>query len=182
MEWSLANGASDIYAWLLLDCVCMCVFLIHMCEYIYIPGGGNHLDGNQWPSFLPLGEIFNELKEMPVTFSPLLLFSFYRTNSHPLRIFIVSFCSSLLYPLPSLFSLSYTMEQWKSFLYPTHHKPVTINSIYVCLNWKVCKEHAHHPLVRAHTRTVRRKRACTYFPPTHTHRHTHLISSIFSIT
>lgn len=155
-----------------------CVFLIHMCANIYIPVGGNHLDGNQWPSFLPLAEIFNELKEMPVTFAPLPFSSFYRTNSRPLRLFIVSLFSSPLLPLPSLFSLCYTVERWKSFLYPTHHRPVTINSIYVCLNWKVCKEHAHHPLVRACTHTHRHGQCivCVNVFPAHTHTGTHIWS------
>lgn len=132
----------------------------------------------------PLTEILNQFKVMPSISSRLtfLICSSSSSFSPPftglthlptLSLYLLVFFLSLSSPLPSLLSLCYTVEQWKSFLYPTHHRPVTINSIYVCLNWKACEEHGHRPCVRG---------ANAHVFPAHTRGHTHLIPSIFSIT
>lgn len=142
----------------------------------------------------PLTEIPQQFKVMTITYSLPLLSLFSSTPplllplpdslTRPLCLFILPSFFPTLLPLPSLFSLCYTVERWKSFLYPTHHSPVTINSIYVCLNQRVCEQHGHCP--RAHTSAHAHIHINMHVFPTHphtrTHTHTHLISSIFSIT
>lgn len=151
----------------------------------------------------PLAEIPQQFKVMTITSSLPLLSLFSSTPppllplpdslTRPLCLFILpsfSFFFPTLLPLPSLFSLCYTVERWKSFLYPTHHSPVTINSIYVCLNRRVCEEHGHRPRACTHlsARTHAYERARISHPPTHTHtnRHTsdliHLLHNIIRIS
>lgn len=100
----------------------------------------------------------------------------YRTHSHSSSL---SCCLSLPLPspsLPSLFLLCYTVERWKSFLYPTHHSLVTINSIYVFLNHRFCE--APSTCMNLLEHTIAYEHACLRRP----HTSTRLISSIFSVT
>lgn len=170
--------------------VCVSV-IIHMCACVCTLVGGNikiTINDLQfsphWNTSSVQSNDYNLLSPSPLTF---LIYSSSSsppftglTHSPTLSLYLAVFFSLSLLPLPSLFSLCYTVEQWKSFLYPTHHSPVTINSIYVCLNRRACEEHGHRPCActsaRAHMRTN------MHVFPTHTHTGTHLISSIFSIT
>ncbi len=105
--------------------------------------------------------------------------------SRPLCLFILPSFFSLL-PLPSLFSLCYTVERWKSFLYPTHHSPVTINSIYVCLNRRGCEEHGHRSTARTAVHAHMHMNVHVFPTHPHTHRHTsdliHLLHNIIRIS
>lgn len=114
-------------------CACICTLV----------GGGQYWDNNQWPSFLPSLKTSSVRSNDCYLLAPsLLTFPIYSSYSPPLTglthsptpsFYLAVFFPTLL-PLPSLFLVCCTVERWKSFLYPTHHSPVTINSIYVCLN------------------------------------------------
>lgn len=172
MERSSANGASDICvcAWMCAY-VCVCIpMCVCICTLTW--RGGQHEGNNQWPSFLPSVQS-NDcylLSPSPLTF---LIYSSFSppftglTLSPTLSLYLAVFFFPTLLPLPSLFSLCYTVERWKSFLYPTHHSPVTINSIYVCLNRRVC-EHGHRPRACPFTH-IRTKHARISHPHTRAH-------------
>lgn len=140
----------------------------------------------------PLTEIPHQFKVMTITFSShfshllLLLSSLYWTHSvaHSVSLSCRLFFSLL--PLPSLFSLCYTVERWKSFLYPTHHSPVTINSIYVCLNRRVCEEHGYRSTARTSVHAHMHINVHVFPTHPHTHRHTsdliHLLHNIIRIS
>lgn len=107
--------------------------------------------------------------------------------THPLCLFILLPFSFFFLPtisssFPSLFLLCYTVEQLKSFLYPTYHSLVPINSIYVCLNHKVREVHAWATVPeRAPTSTCE---TCTRLSPTHKHAFDliHLLRNIIRIS
>lgn len=106
--------------------------------------------------------------------------------THPLCLFILLpfffFSPHHLLPFSFPVLLCYTVERLKSFLYPTHHSLVTINSIYVCLNHKVHKVHAWATVpVRASTSTYKTR---TRLPPTHKHAFDliHLLRNIIRIS
>lgn len=185
-----ANRARDIYVQRIRFCACVHV---HTCVFAFI---SVHVFAHLWGvdikitindlHFFPLTEIPHLFSVMNSSFSPPL------PDLPTLSLYCGVFVLFLFFPLSSqsLFLLCYTVEQWKSFLYPTHHSLVTINSIYVCLNQRVREQYGHHPRapVATHTHTCTHTcepvRMCR--PHTHTCTHTseiiHLLHNIIRIS
>lgn len=173
-----ANGARDIYVQRIRFCACLHVHArafasISVHVFAHLWGVDIKITINDL-HFFPLTEIPHLFSVMNSSFSPPL------PDLPTLSLYCGVFVLFLFFPLSSqlLFLLCYTVEQWKSFLYPTHHSLVTINSIYVCLNQRVREQYGHHPrapvATRTHTHAHIRMNPCACAAHTHTHMHTHI--------